>query len=158
MGLAVEMGMAKPMPSIWVEASLEELMPTTWPYLLISAPPELPGLMAASTWMASISMVSLVSSLVTEISRFRPETMPWVTEPARFMPVGLPMATMRSPTTSSSELPNSAAVRFSASILTTATSVFSSMPTTVASYSSSLSRMTRMPPVAPDTTWALVTM
>ena len=44
--------MAKPMP---MEPPLREkmavLMPISSPDMLISAPPELPGLMAASVWM-----------------------------------------------------------------------------------------------------------
>ena len=45
-------GMAKPMP---IEPPLREkmavLMPTSRPSMSTSAPPELPGLMAASVWM-----------------------------------------------------------------------------------------------------------
>ena len=45
-------GMAKPMP---IEPPPREkiavLMPTSWPDMSTSAPPELPGLMAASVWM-----------------------------------------------------------------------------------------------------------
>ena len=50
------MGMAKPRPSTLAEEpeplldSLAETMPTTWPYWLKSAPPELPELMAVSVW------------------------------------------------------------------------------------------------------------
>ena len=49
------MGMAKPMPELW-SAPLEAimvLMPMTSPREFSSGPPELPGLMAASVWMAS---------------------------------------------------------------------------------------------------------
>ena len=31
---------------------IEELMPTTWPDMSTSGPPELPGLIAASVWIA----------------------------------------------------------------------------------------------------------
>ena len=56
--LAVLMGMAKPMPALCptLEAIMV-LMPITSPCQLRSGPPELPGLMAASVWMAS-SMTS----------------------------------------------------------------------------------------------------
>ena len=129
-------------------------MPIPWPYSLMSGPPELPGLMAASVWMTSMLMDSPLSS-VTEMVRSRPETHPWVVEPARFNPAGLPMATTFSPTWSWSESPSSEAVRFSASIFSTARSVVVSVPMTVAAYSSLLSRTTiRL--AAPSMTWALV--
>ncbi len=74
-------GIAKLMPSVpSVCASTAVLMPINSPSVLISAPPELPKLMAASVWMKS-------SKSVTP-SRPRPValTMPWVTgltEPER---------------------------------------------------------------------------
>ncbi len=42
------MGMAYPIPSTSVEEYLAALMPTTSPLIFKSAPPLLPGLMAAS--------------------------------------------------------------------------------------------------------------
>ncbi len=51
MGWALLTGMANPMPSYPSVMILEELMPTTWPYMFTSGPPELPGLMAASVWI-----------------------------------------------------------------------------------------------------------
>ena len=47
------LGMANPIPSTLTPepaelAILLELIPMTWPAILINAPPELPGLMAAS--------------------------------------------------------------------------------------------------------------
>ena len=45
-------GIAKPMP--WLPPEREKiavLMPTSRPPMSTSAPPELPGLMAASVWM-----------------------------------------------------------------------------------------------------------
>jgi hypothetical protein len=55
-------------------------MPMTWPALLTSGPPELPGLMAASVWMRfrSVSADSWVP-LEAVICRPSPETMPVVT-------------------------------------------------------------------------------
>lgn len=50
--LMVETGMAKPMPSMPVALELAAfifmlVMPTTWPCILMSGPPELPSFMAA---------------------------------------------------------------------------------------------------------------
>ncbi|MDF2708852.1 MAG: hypothetical protein K0R62_4504 [Nonomuraea muscovyensis] len=52
-------GMAKPRPMLplWLlserlSVAMAELTPTTSPLPLTSGPPELPGLMAASVWMA----------------------------------------------------------------------------------------------------------
>ena len=49
------MGMAKPMPELWSAPfeAIMVLMPMTSPLELSNGPPELPGLMAASVWMAS---------------------------------------------------------------------------------------------------------
>ena len=49
---ALLMGTAKPSPllePVW--EAIQVLMPTTSPRRLTRAPPELPGLMAASVWM-----------------------------------------------------------------------------------------------------------
>jgi hypothetical protein len=66
------------------------LMPSRLPLMSTSAPPELPGLMAASVWM-KFSKVLMPSWL-------RPSalTMPLVT--VWPTPKGLPMASTRSPT------------------------------------------------------------
>ena len=48
------------------------VMPTTWPYWLMRAPPELPKLMAALVWMRTMVLPS------TSTSRSRAETMPSV--------------------------------------------------------------------------------
>ena len=72
-------------------------MPTTWPSMLNSGPPELPRLIAASVWMKS-------SYGPWRMSRPRAETMPAVTVPPR--PNGLPIASTQSPTRSASESPN----------------------------------------------------
>ena len=53
------MGTAKPMPtkSVWsLGLARPVTMPTTWPALLSSGPPELPGLTAASNWMRCSSL------------------------------------------------------------------------------------------------------
>ena len=83
---AVLIGMAKPMPALCptLEAIMV-LMPITSPCKFSSGPPELPGLMAASVWMAS-SMSMPSGSCTGRIEL----TMPRVIVPAR--PNGLPMA------------------------------------------------------------------
>ena len=48
------------------------VMPTTWPYWLMSAPPELPMLMAALVWMRTMDTPS------TSTSRSKAETIPSV--------------------------------------------------------------------------------
>ncbi len=81
------MGMAKPMPEL-CSAPLEAimvLMPMTSPRELSSGPPELPGLMAASVWMAS----SMGAPSEPRIDRME-LMMPRVMVPLR--PKGLPMA------------------------------------------------------------------
>ena len=56
--LAMLDGMAKPMPMLPLspakpEVRMLELMPMTSPFMLMSGPPLLPRLMAASVWMKS---------------------------------------------------------------------------------------------------------
>ena len=48
-------------------------MPTTWPSIVTSGPPLLPGLAAASNW---IRLVSVLSPSAERNSRFRPDTTP----------------------------------------------------------------------------------
>ena len=84
-------GMAKPMPiEPPLRLKIDVLMPTSWPLMLISAPPELPGLIAASVWM----------------KKPKSETPTWLRASAETMPLvvvwptpnGLPIASTRSPT------------------------------------------------------------
>ena len=96
------------------------VMPTTSPYMLNRAPPELPELMAQSVW---ISSWVLPEDMVT--SRFRALTAPAVREKVS-SPRGLPMATTLSPTFSLPEEPMTTGVRPSASTFSTATSLLSS--------------------------------
>src|SRR5439155_16698867 len=50
--LTTLIGMAKPMPTFpAIGLSIESLTPTTWPWVLSSPPPELPGLIGPSVWM-----------------------------------------------------------------------------------------------------------
>ena len=84
-------------------------------------------------------------------------TMPEVTVNWSCPPSGLPMASTHSPTRAASLLPSAAGVRPSASILRTATSVFGSVPITLALKSRRSSRWT-VTRLAPSTTWLLVRM
>src|SRR6476660_206349 len=103
---ASSMGMAKPRPIeppspwLWPRLRMAVLMPTTAPVASTSAPPELPGLIAASVWMASMTAtVSPVPSRRT--GRCSALTIPVVTVPAR--PSGEPMAITLSPTARADE-------------------------------------------------------
>ena len=102
-------------------------MPTTREWLSASAPPELPGLRAASVWITS--SISRPAPAV-RVGRDRPRalTTPAVTEPAR--PSGLPTATTSWPTTSSSASPSSAGGGVVPDVRSTARSDSGSAPTT----------------------------
>ena len=102
----------------------------TEPFTATSGPPELPGLIAASVWMKSWMLRSLVfgSASVRPFALMMPE----VTVKVRFSPSGLPTASTHSPTRAASLSPSGAGVRLSASILRTARSVPGSVPTTLA--------------------------
>ena len=67
----VSMGMAKPspieppsLPGVAPMLRMAVLIPTTAPVESTSGPPELPGLIAASVWMASITASASVSPAV----------------------------------------------------------------------------------------------
>ena len=110
--------------------SICELMPITSPAELISGPPELPGLIAASVWMT----LSIVTPSGAWISRCRAETMPLVT--VRCRSNGLPIATTGSPTSIFEESPSFSGWSFDAgaSTFSSARSEFGSVPTTSAGY------------------------
>ena len=103
------------------------LMPTTRPRESARAPPELPGLSAASVWITS-SMSRAV--LRPRAGRLRPSalTTPAVTDPAR--PSGLPTATTSEPTRRLSASPYSGGLGTGRSARTTARSLNASRPTT----------------------------
>ena len=144
-------GIAKPMPMFPPDCDrMAVLMPTSSPRRLTSAPPELPGLMAASVWMK----FSYPSGLMPD----RPSalTMPEVTVCCR--PNGLPIATTKSPTRTEAESARLMSVGSVPSlILMTATSEPASAPTSSACSSRSSSSVTVIS-CALSTTWALVTM
>ena len=90
--LTVFAGMANPMPTLPPSAPLLvpvwicELTPMTWPSALISGPPELPGLSAASVWMAP----EILAPSGAWRLRCSADTMPVVSVWSR--PNGLPIA------------------------------------------------------------------
>ena len=89
-------------------------MPTTSPARSTSGPPELPGLIAASVWMAGYvvswpACPSASGALPTDTGRFRALTMPLVTVASR--PNGEPIATTFSPTATCVERPIVAGVQ-----------------------------------------------
>jgi len=132
-----------------VGEKIAEFMPITWPSVLNSGPPELPGLIGASIWMKS-------SNSPAPRSRPRAETMPAETEPPR--PNGLPQATTQSPTSTAALSPHTAAGSgVAGSTLMTATSVSSSAPISLAGNWVPSDRLTTIASALP-TTWLLVTI
>ena len=98
-------------------------MPMTLPPESSSAPPELPGLIAASVWMRLRTLVPSWTWMV----RPKAEMMPAVTLLV-YVPSGLPMAIASSPTLAAAESPIGAVGRSVASTFTMARSVSVSMP------------------------------
>ena len=99
--LTSSLGMAKPMPTEPPDGeTMAVLTPTTWPSMLKIGPPELPGLIGASSCRK-------LSNGPAPRSRPRAETMPAVTEPPR--PNGLPAARTQSPTSTWRESPHATA-------------------------------------------------
>src|SRR5579871_5456073 len=124
------------------------LMPTTRACASASAPPELPGLSAASVWITS-------SITRPRAGSERPSalTTPAVTDPAR--PSGLPTATTSWPTTSLSASPRSAGSGVGPVARSTARSDSGSAPTT-RNGAEVPSENDAVPPLDPPTTCALV--
>src|SRR5207244_1972893 len=118
------------------------------------APPELPGLSAASVWMTSSMKrrCPLPSAVASE--RPNPLTTPDVTDPEN--PIGLPIATTSCPTRSWSALPTRAGFSPVARARATARSERGSAPTTSTSYSVP-SRNDALAELPAATTWAEVT-
>src|SRR5664279_1388597 len=147
--------MAKPMPGAApptcasVAASVG--MPTMLPWRSTSAPPLLPGLIAALVWMTSGRALPL-GSLTW---RPRALTIPSVTLDWR--PSGLPMARTKSPTDRAEESPKVAVVRPVALIRMTAMSSGAYVPTRVPGNERPSESVT-VKVVSVPTTWAFVTM
>src|ERR1700761_1358083 len=116
-------GTARPRPT----PATAVLMPMTLASESARAPPELPGLRAASVWMTS-SMSRAPPRPPAGMDRPRALTTPAVTEPAS--PSGLPTATTSWPTTSSSASPSSAGGGVGPAVRSTARSDRGSAPTT----------------------------
>ena len=138
---------------VWIEAS----MPTTCPLRSTSGPPLLPGLIAASVWIAGYAVVLPCPSEPTSTGRFRALTMPLVTVDSR--PNGDPIATTPWPTARSEDLPIVAGVRpETPSALITAVSVSGSVPRILAFADDPSLNDTEMLPELPAiaTTWLLV--
>ena len=94
-------GIANPTPEfepefVWIWS----LRPSTWPSPSSSGPPELPGLIAASVWIAP-SIVKLLGAVMLRPTAL---TIPWVTVSGRLN--GLPIATTGSPTWAAEESAN----------------------------------------------------
>ena len=96
-GITSSIGIAKPRP---IEPPcpadsplvlMEELMPTTSPFMSTSGPPLLPGLIAASVWIAGYVVLWPSASVPTLTGRSSAETMPLVT--VESSPNGDPTAT-----------------------------------------------------------------
>jgi hypothetical protein len=141
--LTVSTGTAKPTPSpppdwdlIWA------LIPSTRPCASSSGPPELPGLIAASVWIA-LPMANRVSDWML---RSTAETTPIDSD--CFSPNGLPMAATGWPTLIAAEWPSVSGVsdRPFGSTFSSATSALGSVPTIFAG--------TRLPSENSMNTWS----
>ena len=81
-------------------------MPTTCPAILIKGPPEFPGLIAASVCIAVISQsYSPSPSVSTGTVLPIPEIIPDVTDEAKSVPRGEPIAMAGSPTVTAFRIP-----------------------------------------------------
>ncbi len=129
-------------------------MPISSPFRFTKAPPELPGLRAASVWINDSMPILPPLELWLMLLAFA-LTIPAVT--VELNPKGLPTASTHSPILRSSLFPKVIGVSFSASILIRARSVASSVPITLASYVE-LSFRSTSSLSAPSMTWLLVTI
>jgi hypothetical protein len=119
------------------------------PFVSTSAPPELPGLIAASVWMKLLNGVEGPSSRPTALM------MPIVTVCPTLN--GSPMASTMSPTLAWSERPKVIGVNPAAFTRTTARSVSGSVPTILPGTVRPSESVTLMSDT-PSTTWSLVRM
>jgi hypothetical protein len=162
-------GIANPrpmLPDCWLAMAADdndaiaELTPTTRPWSSTNGPPEFPGLMAASVWIASMTSSATPGAPPASTGRFSADTMPLVTVPAR--PSGEPTATTGSPTARSVESPSAAGFRSLTpdTLMTAMSSTVSGSPTIVACTFDLSGRITdRTPPcLAAAITWLFVMM
>ncbi len=124
-------------------------MPTRFPFASTSAPPELPGLIAASVWM------KFANELAASISRPSALTIPIVTVCPTLK--GLPIASTMSPTRSDSDCPKVMGVSPWTLTRTTARSVSWSIPTVFAGTLRPSGSVTSIS-LTPSTMWSLVRM
>ena len=90
-------GIAKPRPLALSDNDFPAvLMPITSEFMLISGPPELPWLIEASVWIASMTVSVSDPSPESGMGRCNALMMPWVTVLRR--PSGAPAAITSSPT------------------------------------------------------------
>ncbi len=157
-------GMAKPMPAAASpfrpgSDAARVGIPMTSPSRSTSAPPLLPGLMAAEVWIM-LGMVAPVPPVPDVSLTVRPvaETIPWVT--LEDSPSGEPIASTICPTCTSEESPNLAGRRPSGirSSLMTARSCSGKDDTRRAVSGRLLWAVVTRWRSSPPTTWALVTM
>ena len=115
-------------PAVVLLVSIWSLRPSTSPSALSSGPPEFPGLIGASVWIAP----GIVQPFGAVIERPVWLTMPEVTVSGRLN--GLPIATTSSPTCAVDESANvsGCSSEAGASTLITPTSVDGSVPTSFA--------------------------
>ena len=144
-------GTASPRPT----PATAVLIPTTWPCPSASAPPELPGLRAASVWI-TFSTIRPAARERTGSERPSADTTPAVTEPAK--PCGFPIATTSCPTRRFSASPSTPGVKSVPSARSTARSESGSVPTTSTPTSEPSTKEARTPAVPLATTCAEVSM
>src|SRR6185312_13707815 len=148
------LGIAKPMPGAlppsWGSVAARVGIPITRPSMSTSAPPELPGLIAALVWITD-GNVTLFDSGTAALKAL---TIPSVTLERN--PSGFPIAIARSPTWSLEESAKVAGFRWAPEILITARSSGGNEPTSPAGYRVPFEVVT-VNDVAPLTTWLLVT-
>src|SRR6201999_156545 len=148
-------GTAKPTPALWSalpSVAIWSTTPITSPSPSSSGPPELPGLTAASVWIAWATVKPLGASIV----RSSPETTP--VEKLQAYTKGAPIAATEAPTLSAEESPSSSGWSSSpsGSKRIAARSLASSVPSTSALRVLPSWRITSTE-VASSTTWAAVT-
>ena len=137
-GMATASGTAKPIPTLPPPATpvapgtvaIAEFTPTSRPSQSTRAPPEFPGLIDASVWMASASTALRSPSPCTGTVRPSALTTPVVT--VLESPSGAPSATTGCPTCSVDESPGWMTGSDDAVTFTTAMSARSDRPTRVA--------------------------
>ena len=149
--VAVLIGTARPRPT----PATAVLIPTTRPSPSASAPPELPGLSAASV-CTTFSTKRTVAPDRVGSERPSAETTPAVTEPPN--PCGFPIATTSWPTRSVSASPSSAGSSSAASVRRTARSESASVPTISTSHSRPSANDAMLPRAERWTTCAEVSM